>query len=214
MNPEYTICLLIGILCGGLVAQKLRMPKPKNNISSNIYIVLALGVIIGAKIPILLSYGLASALVIANKSVMGALLGAFIAINLYKYFLHQQGNSYGGIFIIPLAVAIGFGKIGCYLNGCCGGHFIIPIQLAESAFQFMAAGALYWFYCHTKRIDLLFPLYMLGYLIMRFAAEFVRTEPRIWLNLTAYQWSALIFIPIFAYILWRRINVGTIANNC
>lgn len=214
MSLQYTICLLIGILCGSFIAQKLHMPKPNRKTSADIYIILALGVLIGAKIPIWLSYGFEAALVISNKSVMGALLGAFVAINIYKYFRHQQGSSYGGIFIIPLAVAIGFGKIGCYLNGCCGGHFIIPIQLAESAFQFTAAGALYWFYCRTKRIDLLFPLYMLSYLVMRFAVEFVRTEPRLWLNLTIYHWLALIFIPIFAYILWRRKNVGTTAYPC
>ena len=212
MNLQYTICLLIGILCGGLVAKNLHMPKFNEQKSADIYIVLAIGVIIGAKIPIWLSYGLDAALIISNKSVMGALLGAFVSMNIYKFFMHQKGKSLGGRFVIPLAVALGCGKIGCYLAGCCGGHFIIPVQLVESAFQFAAAGLLYLFYCRTERIDLLFPLYMLGYLLMRFAVEFVRTEPRMWLNLTIYQWLALIFIPIFAYIIWRRKYVGTTTN--
>ena len=209
MNSQYTICLLLGIICGGIIAKKLHMPRPNKKTSSDIYMVLAIGIIIGAKIPIWLSYGLDSALIISNKSVMGALLGSFLAINIYKYFSHQQDKSYGGLFIIPLAVAIGFGKIGCYLNGCCGGYFFIPVQLIESAFQFIAASILYVIYKKTKSISVLFPLYMLAYLIMRFIVEFVRIEPKIWINLTIYQILSLIFIPIFVYILRSRYHVGT-----
>lgn len=209
MSIQYTICLLLGIICGSIIAKKLHMPKPNKKTCSDIYIILAIGLIIGAKIPIWLSYGLDSALVLSNKSVMGALLGAFISVNIYKYILHQKDKSYGGIFIIPLAVAIGFGKIGCYLNGCCSGHFFIPVQLMECAFQFIMASVLYVIYKKTQNISILFPAYMVAYLIMRFIVEFVRVEPKIWVNLTIYQILSLIFIPIFVYILRSRYHVGT-----
>jgi prolipoprotein diacylglyceryltransferase len=63
---------------------------------------------------------------------------------------------------------------------------------------------LYVFYLKTKRIDLLFPVYLLFYLLMRFAIEFVRAEPRIWGNLTIYQLLGMAFIPIIAGIIIDR----------
>lgn len=38
-------------------------------------------------------------------------------------------------------------KIGCFINGCCGGNFIIPIQLIESFFSFVAYIYIYYLFC-------------------------------------------------------------------
>ena len=46
-------------------------------------------------------------------------------------------------------------------------------------------------------------LYILAYLVYRFASETIRPEPRIELGLTIYQWMTLAFIPLFI-LLWRR----------
>ena len=170
----------------------------------DVYICGVLGMLIGMKVPVLLSYGLSTDFILNGKSYMGGVLGAFLGINLYKIFTHQNHLSFGGRFVIPLAIAVGFGKIGCYFNGCCGGHFFIPVQLLESGFQFLMAGLLYLFYKKTNRIDMLFPIYLLSYLIMRFLLEFIRIEPRIIGPFTIYHLLALIFIPVLIIILWRR----------
>ena len=166
------------------------------------------GAILGAKVPIWLSYGIKNYL-IQGKSVMGGMLGAFIAINLYKMCSGHKGG-FGGRFVIPLAVAIGFGKIGCYLNGCCGGTLAFPVQLIESIFQFVIAICLYQFYQYSKRADLLFPIYLLSYLTMRLLIEFWRVEPRVLFGLTVYQYLALLFIPICIYIIWRRTHADMV----
>ena len=133
---------------------------------------------------------------------------AFTAINLYKIFTHQNQSSLGGRFVIPLAIAAGIGKIGCYLNGCCASCCGIPVQLIESVFQIIAAFSLFLFYRRTKRADLLFPIYLLAYLVMRFLAEFIRTEPRVIGPFTIYHILAVIYIPIVFLVLRRRRRDG------
>lgn len=200
----YTYFQLVGILIGGIVAFRLKMPKIESEHKQNLYICAVLGLIIGMKLPVLLSYEWDPSLVLNGKSYMGGILGAFVGINLYKLFARQTKQAFGGRFVIPLAIAAGFGKIGCYYNGCCGGVISVPTQIIESIFQFLMALLMYIFYKKTQRTDLLFPIYLLAYLIMRFIIEFVRVEPRIILWLTIYQILSIIFIPILIIILWRR----------
>ena len=202
--PYYTIFELIGFLVAFLVSKKLKMPKIDAPCKQDVYICGILGLLIGMKLPVLISYGFSADFILNGKSYMGGVLGAFLGINLYKILTHQNNLSFGGRFVIPLAVAVGFGKIGCYFNGCCGGHFIIPTQFLESCFQFLMAILLYVFYEKTKRMDLLFPIYLLSYLLMRFVVEFIRTEPRLVGPFTIYHILAVIFIPVLISILWRR----------
>lgn len=202
--PSYVLFSLIGLVAALGVSASLNLPKPSKKGRAEIYIAAAAGTMIGAKIPVWISYGISIETILSGKSFMGGVLGAFLSLNLYKFLTNQRDKALGGRFAIPLAVAAGFGKIGCYFNGCCSGHWLIPVQLAESLFQFTLAGALYLFYRRTQRIDLLFPIYLLSYLVMRFAIEFVRTEPRVLISLTIYQWLAMIFCPVVAYILKGR----------
>lgn len=202
--PYYIVFELIGILVAFLVSKNLKMPKINTSCKEDVYISGIIGLLIGMKLPVLISYGFSVDFILNGKSYMGGVLGAFLGINVYKILTHQNNLSFGGRFVIPLAVAVGFGKIGCYFNGCCGGHFIIPTQFLESCFQFLMAIVLYVFYQKRQRIDLLFPIYLLSYLIMRFVVEFIRTEPRLIGPFTIYHILALIFIPVLISILWRR----------
>jgi prolipoprotein diacylglyceryltransferase len=192
----YSLMSIIGMIAAFLTAKWLNMPKPSARQQLDVYVAAVAGFLVGAKLPVWVSYGFHPALIVDGKSVMGAMLGAFVALNIYKRLTHQQDEAFGGRFAIPLAVGVGFGKIGCYLYGCCGGSFIVPVQLF--------AAALYVFWRRTGRIDLLFPLYLAAYLTMRFFIEFVRIEPHIALGLTIYQYLALVFLPVFLTILYRR----------
>lgn len=200
----YSLMSLIGAVAAFATARALAMPRPDAKRRLAIYIAAVAGFVIGAKLPVWLSYGLRADLILDGKSIMGAMLGAFVALNIYKYVSKQRAEAFGGRFAIPLAVAAGFGKIGCYLNGCCGGHFFMPVPLFESGFQFALAGTLYLFWKRTGRIDLLFPLYLTAYIVMRFFIEFVRIEPRLAFGLTIYQYLALLFLPLLLSLLLRR----------
>lgn len=203
----YSAMTLTGMGAAFATSKALAMPKPPVKTRLDVYVAAMAGFLIGAKLPVWLSYGFHPALIIDGKSVMGAMLGAFVGLQIYKRLSRQEDTAFGGRFAIPLAVGVGFGKIGCWLYGCCGGQFIVPVQLVESGFNFAVATVLYIFYKRTGRIDLLFPLYLAAYLAMRFVIEFVRTEPRIALGLTIYQYLAMAFLPVFVSIIARRSTV-------
>ncbi len=49
----------------------------------------------------------------------------------------------------------------------------------------------------------LIKLYLITYLLFRFATEFIRPEMKLWFGLTGYQWAAAAMLPIFVA-LWIR----------
>lgn len=206
----YILFTIIGIIAGGIVAKLQKIKRPPKSVQFDMYLAGGIGLIIGVKVPVFILYGISQQTILTGKSVMGGLLGTFIAIHLYKFLSKKRGEALGGAFAIPFAVALGFGKIGCYFNGCCGGDFFIPIQLIESFCQFIVAILLYIFYKKTMRTDLLFPLYMLSYLILRFIAEFIRTPEKLFYGLTLYQWLAIMFLPIVCYIILKRIKKNAV----
>ncbi len=199
----YLAFTIIGIIAAAITAKFQNIKKIQHSYKLEMLIIGAMGMIIGAKLPVFILNGFSKETILMGKSVMGALLGVFIAIHFFK-FLFKIKTPLGGGFAIPFAVALGFGKIGCYFNGCCGGDFFIPIQLIESASQFIVAILLYIFYKKTQRSDLLFPIYLLSYLIIRFIAEIIRTNTPFFLGLTLYQWLSVIFLPVVCYIIYKR----------
>ena len=122
------------------------------------------------------------------------------------------------------ALAQGFGRIGCFFNGCCYGKetssplgivfpFDIsplhPTQLYESAFCFLLAGFLAFFYSRNKdkagaTSFLYFTLYPAG----RFVIEFFRNDmSRLSFGLTLGQWmSAGVFLLTASVFLVRRVR--------
>ena len=202
----YFFFTLIGIFAGIITAKLVKIKRPNSEVLFEMYFIGAIGLLIGVKLPVFILYGISYDTIITGKSVMGGLLGTFLAMHFYKFIAKKKNTALGGSFAIPFAVALGFGKIGCYFNGCCAGKSYIPIQLIESALQFIVAICLFIFYKKTKRTDLLFPIYIFSYLILRFIAEFVRFPEKIFCGLTLYQWLSVIFTPIVCYIIYKRVK--------
>lgn len=123
----------------------------------------------------------------------------------------------GDSFAVPVAAAVAVGRLACFIGGCCYGkptglpwgvvfHDGIPrhpTQLYEAAFHASAAAFLVW--CERRGLFRLqrIKLYFMAYLVYRFFTEFLRPEPIVALGLTAYQWGALLLLPVFAW-LWHR----------
>lgn len=163
---------------------------------------LVTGAIIGSKIPVMLSYGFDSIVLLSSKSIYGALIGAYIGINISKRISGIKGN-FGDIYIMPLCIGVFFGKIGCYINGCCGSPNY-PVQIWTSGFHLILFFMFYFFYKRKYFTGRYFVIYMLVYSLYRFCIEFVRTEPRMLYGLTIYQIMAVIIIPYFIYVLNKR----------
>ncbi|MCL1888334.1 MAG: hypothetical protein FWF96_05640, partial [Kiritimatiellaeota bacterium] len=106
MITPYTCFTIAGICAAALVAWRLRAktqstPREKYGF----FIAAALGTVVGAKLPLLVSYGARPEFLHTGKSFCGGLVGAFAAVNLYKFFAKRRGAALGGRFVIPLAVA-------------------------------------------------------------------------------------------------------------
>lgn len=127
-------------------------------------------------------------------SIIGGVLGVI-------FYCKKKGWNILEIFdlVIPsLPLAQGFGRIGCFLAGCCyGGATTLPIgvefknspfapagvlrhptQVYSSVFDFLLAFFLLWFDKKEKKDGQLFGLYFICYSIGRFMIEFLRDDPR------------------------------------
>src|SRR5205085_2379851 len=125
----------------------------------------------------------------------------------------------GDSFAVPVAVAVGIGRLGCFVAGCCYGtptdlpwgvvfpdvdHLARhPTQLYEAAFHLSAAIGLAWLGYRGLFRGQLIKLYMITYAVYRFATEFIRPEARLWYGLTGYQWASVVLALLFAW-LWLR----------
>jgi phosphatidylglycerol:prolipoprotein diacylglycerol transferase len=94
-------------------------------------------------------------------------------------------------------------RIGCFLNGCCGGtmchigtrNFTWPTQLLEAVCDF---GILAWLLIIESRPNnrrgLLYPRFLISYGVVRFIIEFMRDTPKDWLGLSHGQWFSIVAV--------------------
>ncbi len=183
------------------------------------------GAMIGAKLPFALADWdglLSSATWLSHgKTIMCGIVGGYFGVELVKWVLGIRIKT-GDSFAAPVAVAVAIGRLACFQAGCCYGtptnlpwgvvfptavdgatlarH---PTQLYEAAFHAAAAVVLILLTRRGLFRGQLIKLYLLAYLVYRFATEFLRPEPHILLGLTAYQWAAVALVPLFVGLWWR-----------
>lgn len=127
----------------------------------------------------------------------GGLFGGVITFILMYRFYYVRTNEpiFGEILkIAPACITLGhaFGRIGCFLSGCCYGiethtaldvyfpihnHSYLPTQLLEMGFLFLLSAVLA-FLAFKKITKYTFIVYMLSYGIFRFVIEFFRGDER------------------------------------
>lgn len=154
----------------------------------------------------------------------GGLIGAMIAVAIYAKAAHLTTDYFDiGACMIPLFHT--FGRIGCFLSGCCYGveskigfiyHYSpdelangvrrFPIQLVEAAFNLMLFLLIYHLLKKQKYKGKLILLYLLIYSIIRFILEFFRGDiirGHLWIFSTSQWISILIFIPVVSIIVLK-----------
>ena len=178
------------------------------------------GGMLGAKLPFVLldweGFLSGTAWFDSGKTLVLGLVGGYFGVEAAKWALHIHVRT-GDSFAAPVAAAIAVGRLACFSAGCCHGTVTDlpwavdfgdglgrhPTQLYEFGFHFACAVILIRLQSQGLFRGQLIKLYIIAYLVYRFATEYIRPEPKLWLELSAYQWAALLFVPIFA-LLWLR----------
>lgn len=152
----------------------------------------------------------------------GGLFGGVIAfILMYRFYFRKRHEPYmqKTLIIAPACVCIAhaFGRIGCFLVGCCYGKEtsawfglkfvttetkVIPTQLFEAIFLFLL-GATLLFLAFKYNFKYSFAIYIGCYCVFRFIIEFFRGDPRggFFLNLSPSQWWCLVLAIVLPFLI-------------
>ena len=219
----YTLIMIVAIAVGAYACKRTQQALPLNGLEKfTLGLGAFCGAMLGAKLPFVFydREGLLSgAAWFANgKTIMCGLVGGYLGVELTKWALDIRTKT-GDSFVVPVALAVGIGRLACFVGGCCYGtptnlpwgtvfptvdnlarH---PTQLYEAIFHLTAAGVLLWFRARHWFPGQLAKLYIISYAFYRFGTEYIRPEPHWVAGWTAYQWAALAIVPLFAFLWWR-----------
>jgi phosphatidylglycerol---prolipoprotein diacylglyceryl transferase len=225
MTWVYPTLMGAAIATGVIVSRRTQKPlglSPRERLG--IGLAAFCGGMLGAKLPFVLMNweGLISgkAWFENGKTIMLGLVGGYFGVEAAKWAMHIRVKTGDG-FAAPVAAAIAVGRLACFFGGCCFGTVTDlpwgvnfgdglrrhPTQLYEFGFHLTCAIILTRLQARGLFRGQLIKLYILTYLIYRFATEYIRPEEKVLLGLTAYQWAALVFAPVFAF-LWLRDRGG------
>lgn len=200
----YGLMIAIGILAAYWVGEY-RAKKYGLEADHIFYFVIwcVIGGFLGAKILYLITdikNILASPGIVLNFAdgwvVYGGIIGGILSAILYSKIKGLKFLSYFDILIPSVALAQGFGRIGCFLAGCCygketdglfaivfheskyapNGIRLLPTQLISSGLDFLNFFVLIWFAGRKKADGQIGGLYLVFYSIGRFVLEFYRGD--------------------------------------
>lgn len=218
----YSAIMLLAIVVAGVLLRFTQRPLALSTFQRlAIGIGAFCGAMIGAKLPFVLSdwsaFRSGAAWFSDGKTILLGLVGGYLGVDVVKWCLEIRTRT-GDSFVVPVAVAVAIGRVGCFVAGCCYGTATRlpwgvvfaqvdqaprhPTQLYETAFHAACAAgmavALQRGWCRGHLIKAYIILYA-GY---RFLTEFIRPEAQFLAGLTGYQWSSLALVVGFAA-LWQ-----------
>lgn len=223
MNPTYALIMGVAIATGVILARWTQQSLPLSRRERfGIALGAFCGAMIGSKLPFVAADlpGLLNGTVWFSdgKTILCGLVGGYFGVEIAKWFLGIHTKT-GDSFVVPVAAAVGIGRLACFHAGCCYGTPTTlpwgvvfpavdtvrrhPTQLYESAFHLTAAVVCFILYRKGCFRGQLIKLYILAYLAYRFATEFIRPEARIFAGLTGYQWASVILAGLFVWLYAR-----------
>lgn len=217
--PTYPVFTVLALLAAWALFKLTADPLDSlhREYRATIIVFALLGGILGAKLPILLfnydlwfQYPENVALLWSGKTIVGGLIGGFLAVVLVKRRLKinvRMGNDIAA----PAALGMAVGRMGCFFAGCCygiptGGPWGVdfgdgirryPTQLLEVAFDLgLCAVLLYLKKTKNPAPGSLFRLLLNAYLIFRFLMEFIRETDQAFWGISYYQLICLACLAV------------------
>ena len=153
-----------------------------------------------------------------GKSILGALLGGYVSVELAKRLLHYRAVT-GDWFAMIVPAGIIIGRVGCLFHGCCPGvpyapawytmkdRFgvpcwpAVPVEIGFNALMILSFFLLRRTHRFTGQH---FHLYLICYGTFRFLHEFARATPRILGPFSGYQIASLLVVLLGIYGFRRR----------
>ncbi len=150
-----------------------------------------------------------------GKSIVGGLLGGLLGVEISKKLVGQT-RSTGDAFVLPLAVGMCIGRIGCFLAGLNDhtygnatamawgvdfgdGISRHPTQLYEIVFIVLWTSFILRRKQHFSQTGDAFRSYLAGYLLFRFVIEFIKPIPMVYLgSLSGIQCLCLLGLAYYA----------------
>lgn len=230
----YVFCMLLGTLVAAILLRRRQQQLAIGVIQKfGIAIGGLIGATFAAKLPFVLSSdpsaGVLAAWMSDGKTILWGLTGGYLGVEIAKWSFHVKSST-GDTFVVPVAVTVAIGRVGCFLYGCCYGvptnqtwgvRFLLapdagallrhPAQLYELIFHLSFAALASVGISRTREAKFFkriqgnwMPLYMIAYSNYRFVSEFWRPEVRTSVGLTFYQWSAIAIAIAFTSLLMVR----------
>lgn len=221
------IAVLLALLCGWLV-YKWRFQKSLEHTAASIgtgyFLCLSLGSLGGSYLLGTLNLYISGTPMI-GRSILGALFGAIIMVELYKLKNGTKGST-GYIYVIPFCVCIIIGRIGCFLSGLDDNTHGIetashwgwdygdgvlrhPVQLYESiCMLFFAIIVVLILRSHSEVITRYgFYLCVCFYAAQRFLWEFLKPYGELVTTLNIFQCICLSLIVYSIFMIMKERNV-------
>jgi prolipoprotein diacylglyceryltransferase len=147
-------------------------------------------------------------LIMQGKTVVGALLGGLLGVELTKSWIGLT-QSTGDAFVYPLLAGTAIGRVGCFLTGLSDRTYGMettlpwgvdfgdgiprhPTQLYEIGFLIVLGMVIWWRSRSPYRSGVLFQLYLAAYLGFRFLIDFLKPDFHPILGISAIQLACLL----------------------
>ena len=236
---SYGLMAVVGILATSLYVFSVNKKRIKSDDLLHIILLSAIGAIVGATLMyaiVNLPAGIATfqkdgnwlnlfTFLFTGMVFYGGIIGGIAALVIYCKKYRISLKLVFGVVTPGIPLFHVFGRIGCFMAGCCWGipvHWgiafehspvapnhvhLLPIQLIEAAFNFLLFIGLHIFTTKSRSENRwrTFPLYVICYCIGRFTLEFFRGDTiRGVALLSTSQWIALaLFFPAL-YFFFRK----------
>lgn len=245
--PGYSVMIILGLVLANIIGFYYRR-NDKNTDANDLIICEAytgLGAILGSKILYLwVSRNLIdwsrifemeyfNSLMKGGFVFYGGLIGGLIFFALGCCIHKIDGRYYINKFLFLIPFIHGFGRVGCFMAGCCygvrydgifsvrfpensyapAGIGLFPVQLAEAVLLFAISALLFYISKKGKKVV---SVYFIVYGVERFIIEFFRFDEArgMWLWFSTSQWISIAFVVTGILIwLWGKKHKNNLSFN-